>query len=88
MKTIRYREPKDGRMKSCFYGLAKGVYLNTIISEGICVEREDLDSIPAITRSHMEAKRCGRTVSCDVSATDTSVHPGRTLVERIYAIVA
>jgi len=87
MKTIRYLEPKDGRMKSCFYGLAKGVSLTQSSLEDI-VEREDLDSIPAITRSHLEAKRFGRTLSRDARATNTSVHPGRTVVESIHAIVA
>ncbi|HEY5001655.1 MAG TPA: GNAT family N-acetyltransferase [Ktedonobacteraceae bacterium] len=32
MKMIRYLKPKDCRIKSSFYGFAKGVSLNTIIS--------------------------------------------------------
>jgi hypothetical protein len=50
--------------------------------------REDLDPITAIIRSYLEAERSGQALSRDVSATDTPVHTGRTLVKRIHAIVA
>lgn len=74
-------ERKDCTMrKGRSLNKAGRMLLKRRILGGIFAEREDLNSIPTITYSHMEAKRSGCTLSRDVSATDTYVHTDRTLV--------